>query len=146
MSSHAESIRRSLPLIAQLGNTVVRELKEVMHASGLHPRQFAILGYLASTDQPTSQQTLSELIAVHRSAMVLLIDDLGEKEYVMRVRSDADRRTNDVVITDAGRAALRDVEPAAQEYEEDFLSALTPEEREEFRMFLVRIAQSRLIG
>lgn len=146
MSSRPDPAHRSLPLLAQLGNTVVRELKEVMAASGIHPRQSAILNHLVDSEGGASQQALSDLIAVHRSAMVLLIDDLEAKQYVERVRSSVDRRAYDVVITDAGRQAIAALEKPTRRYEDEFFGALTTEEREELRRLLVKIAESRSLG
>lgn len=146
MSSRPDPAHRSLPLLAQLGNTVVRELKEVMAESGIHPRQSAILNHLVDTDGGASQQALSELIAVHRSAMVLLIDDLEAKGYVERVRSSVDRRAYDVVITQTGRTAVDELERPTREYEDEFFAALSAEEREELRRLLVKIAEARSLG
>ncbi|GAA5035611.1 MarR family winged helix-turn-helix transcriptional regulator [Microbacterium fluvii] len=146
MTSRRDPAHRSLPLLAQLGNTVVRELKDVMSSTGLHPRQSAILSYLDESEHGASQQTLSDLIAVHRSAMVLLIDDLESKGYVRRARNGADRRAYDVVITAEGRAALHAIEPLTQAYEDELLGALSTDEREHLLGLLIRVAESRSIG
>lgn len=53
-----------------------------------------------------TQRELADLMGVDASAMSGIVSDLVDRGLVTRVPSDADRRCNEVAITDAGRSAL----------------------------------------
>lgn len=116
-------------LLSQLGHLVVRQLKSALEPLGLHPRQFAILRCLVFSESMT-QQALSDRLDVHRSAVVALVDDLEERGLLKRRRNRQDRRAHALVITDLGRDAVVRAELRAQEFEREFLAALSPDEKD----------------
>ena len=75
-------------------------------------------------------------MAVDRTTMVALIDELQDKGLVLRRQDPGDRRKNAVELTDAGRGALRQADEAADEVEQAFLAPLTAGEAEQFRRAL----------
>jgi DNA-binding MarR family transcriptional regulator len=83
-------------------------------------------GVLIAIDSraPLSQQEVAHRLAVDRTSMVALIDDLEGKGLVQRRRDPDDRRKNVVTLTEAGRTTLRQASRAGDEAERRFLSAL----------------------
>jgi DNA-binding MarR family transcriptional regulator len=106
---------------------------------GISGRQAAVLRAVGSghaQEGPASQREAARLLGVDRTTMVALIDELQLKGLVLRRQDPDDRRKNVVELTDAGRAALRQSNQAADEVEETFLAPLTAAEAAEFRRAL----------
>lgn len=128
-------------LLGQLGTLGVRGLKARLEPHGLHPRQSAVLTTLA-TSNGVSSSDLSEILSMHRSAVVALVDDLEERGLLTRGRSEDDRRLHDLQITESGRDAVKVARAVSKEFESEFLSALTSKEIVELRKLLQQLAEA----
>ena len=119
------------------------ELEELhaVHLAGsaVNVRELSVL-LLLNGREPESQQQAAERLGVDRTTMVGLLDGLESKELVVREPDQADRRRNVVVLTDAGRAALKDAKAASDKAERQLLADLSPREAERLRDLLARIA------
>jgi DNA-binding MarR family transcriptional regulator len=71
--------------------------------------------------------------------MVGLLDGLERKGFLAREPDPADHRRNVVVLTDAGRQALRDAKAASDEAERHLLANLSAAEAGQLRDLLARI-------
>jgi DNA-binding MarR family transcriptional regulator len=117
---------------------------ETLHAKHLagHPVTIRELSVLLLLDgrEPGSQQQAAERLGVDRTTMVGLLDGLEGKGLLARQPDPADRRRNVVVLTDAGRRALQEATAASDDAERQLLAALSPEEADQFRVLLARVA------
>ena len=117
---------------------------EELHAEHLAPHAVNVreLGVLLLLDgrEPESQQQVAGRLGVDRTTMVALLDGLEHKSLLARQPDPADRRRNVVVLTDAGRRALREATAASDEAERQLLSDLSPSEAEQLRVLLARVA------
>ena len=77
---------------------------ERLEPLGLSPRAWGVLSTLAESG-PLTQIELATTMAIDRTAMVYLLDDLEQRKLVERVRSPQDRRAFMIHLTPAGRAA-----------------------------------------
>jgi DNA-binding MarR family transcriptional regulator len=107
---------------------------EVMPA-GTHPRDFAILGVLATRDA-YSQQELAEQLGINRTMMVKIIDKLEAAGYVQRQRNPNDRRSYTLSVTPAGHRAMTTMAPAVADGEQRLTAALQPTQRERLNHLL----------
>ena len=96
---------------------------------GRHPRDWGVMAVLDESG-PLSQQRLGEMLGVHRTMMVGVIDGLEGAGLVERARNPADRRSYALALTDAGRQALERTTPELFEGESRFLAALSDAERD----------------
>ncbi|MHA6669380.1 MarR family winged helix-turn-helix transcriptional regulator [Homoserinimonas sp. A447] len=128
-------------LLGQLGNAVVRGLKEKLKPYELHPRHYAILSELSRTPG-MSQQAVSNLLLIHRSAMVALLDDLESRGYLTRERNAENRREHSLFLTDSGVSVLAELRPLAASFEDEFLSRLSPEGRTELVRLLRELSEA----
>jgi DNA-binding MarR family transcriptional regulator len=103
---------------------------------GISGREAAVLRTIDGAGGPPSQGEVARLLGVDRTTMVALIDDLQDKDLVLRRQDPGDRRKNAVELTDAGRRLLRQADQAADEVERAFLAPLTTSEAEGFRRAL----------
>src|SRR3977135_3807537 len=71
--------------------------------AGRHPRDLAILAALLECG-PVSQGRLAELLKIHRTIMVKVVDGLEEAGLVRRARDPADRRRYALAPTTDGEA------------------------------------------
>ncbi len=131
---------RSLSLLlVQLGFLTARRFGARLGPVGLEPRHVGLLHALAA-DEGQSQQAVSARLDVATPRLVGLVDELEARGLVERRRSPTDRRANALFLTDAGREALARTRSLAAEHEDDLLAALGPDEREQLRALLTRVA------
>jgi DNA-binding MarR family transcriptional regulator len=104
---------------------------------GLRLGHLAVLGALADSDA-RAQRELSELLRIHPSDMVSLIDDLAQRDLVSRSTDPADRRRNLISLTRAGRKLVHEATTASRRFHREVLAALSRDERESVRRLLDR--------
>lgn len=87
-----------------------------------------------------SQLALAQHLGVDRTVMTYLLDDLERAGLVERRPDPADRRARRILLTDAGRVRLGELEGALQRVEEELLAPLDGQERQILRGLLARLA------
>jgi DNA-binding MarR family transcriptional regulator len=117
----------------------LEELHAVRLAGG--PVNVRELGVLLLLDgrEPESQQQAAGRLGVDRTTMVALLDGLEGKGLVARQPDVADRRRNVVVLTDAGRKALKQAKAASDKAERQLLADLSATEARQLRELLSRV-------
>jgi DNA-binding MarR family transcriptional regulator len=106
---------------------------------GLSPRVWGVLGTLAESG-PMTQIELATTMAIDRTAMVYLLDDLEERKLVERVRSPQDRRAFMIHLTPGGRDAHRQAAAALDGAAEILLTPLDEADRRHLIDLLAKIA------
>jgi DNA-binding MarR family transcriptional regulator len=91
---------------------------------GRHPRDWGVMAVLDEAG-PVSQQQLAEMLGMHRTMMVGVIDALQRDGLVERTRNPDDRRSYALELTDAGHAALESSSPEILQTERSFMWALS---------------------
>ncbi|SRR6266545_2146349 len=90
---------------------------------GINGRHLAVLSVLADGDL-LSQQEAARRLAIDRTTMVALIDELEHKRLVARHPHPADRRKNVVDLTAEGRDVFDRAGRASEDAERRFLAPL----------------------
>lgn len=117
-----------LPLLDHLARVGRRAAEASMAPGGLRPRHLTALKLL-SDHGAAGQQQLGEALRLDPSNVVGLLNELEERELVVRRRDPADRRRHIVELSKAGAKELAKAEARLTLVEDDLLSALTLEER-----------------
>jgi len=112
---------------------------ERLEPLGLSPRAWGVLSTLAESG-PLTQIELATTMAIDRTAMVYLLDDLEQRALVERVRSPRDRRAFMIHLTPGGRDAQRRAAAALDGAAETLLTPLDEAERRHLVDLLARIA------
>jgi DNA-binding MarR family transcriptional regulator len=112
---------------------------ERLEPLGLSPRAWGVLSTLAESG-PLTQIELATTMAIDRTAMVYLLDDLEQRALVERVRSPQDRRAFLIHLTPVGRDAQRRAAAALDGAAETLLTPLDQAERRHLIDLLARIA------
>jgi DNA-binding MarR family transcriptional regulator len=130
---------RAAFLISQLGYHSAARFAERLGPLGLRPRHFGLLSHLAAADGQTQQQ-LADALAIHRNAMVGLVDDLEQRGLVTRRRHPDDRRAHAVHLTTAARELLAQAQPVADEHDAELLAGLDELDQRQLVSLLQRLA------
>lgn len=107
----------------------------------LTPVQFAVLSMLEEFPD-IDQATLAGLIAYDRVTIGGVISRMETRGLIERTVSETDRRARRLRVTGRGEALLRTVRPAVRRAQELMVSALEPEEREQFLALMQKIAEA----
>jgi DNA-binding MarR family transcriptional regulator len=136
--------RRSSPglLLALLGQDAMRRLRDAHTAHNLKPRQFQLLGLLHDHGA-TGQRELGQAMGVDPSILVTLLNPLEADGLVSRDRDAGDRRRHVVTLTAAGESHLDRAARAQREAEDALFGGLDGEQREQLRVLLVALRDSR---
>jgi DNA-binding MarR family transcriptional regulator len=103
------------------------------------PRGYQVLATTIS-EGPKRQLDLATHLAVDRTVMTYLLDDLEKAGLVQRQADPTDRRARLIVPTTQGKELLCDLERRLQAREDLVMGGLDDGERMVFRMLLQRIA------
>lgn len=131
----------TLHLLHRAGQCADEMFSLLLENGTMTPRQFAVLKAVERSIDP-SQNTLVELTGIDRSTVADIARRMVERGLLQRRRTRRDARMYALKLTNKGRAALRQAEPAAQSTDEKLLAALSPDERRAFVEALARIVHA----
>ena len=133
---------RRLPswLINQAAIPANRLVTEGLASAGARRHHYALLTTLEEVG-PGSQAALSDCSAVDRGDLVATIDELALQGLVERAPDPTDRRRNVVSITPAGKRQLRKLDRLVARLQEQWLAALSLDEREQLVRLLTRVVE-----
>jgi len=126
------------PLMRQL---IAAELP-VLEAHGLSMWGYSVLCALDESPVRT-QAALAEAIGADKSRIIPVLDELQQQGFIERRPDPDDRRVRLLEITDTGRAAKDATQSAIQRGEEQWLGALSDDERRVFLRVLKQFATER---
>lgn len=107
------ALRRILRATELYGRTLAR-------TAGLTPVQIRVLQIVQGHGSRTPKQ-ISVQMGVSQATISTLLDRLAAKAMIERQRSDIDRRSTNIVLTDAGRKAVDGApDPLQQKYVKEF--------------------------
>jgi DNA-binding MarR family transcriptional regulator len=113
----------------------------LLHGVGLSAGQELLL-MLLWDKEPRSQAELTRELAIEAPTTSKMLSRLEKAGVIARTRSESDRRTVLVTLTEAGRALEGPVNAAWRTLEADTVAALTPEEQDTLKILLGRVLES----
>lgn len=134
-SGRTERIGQLLFVATQAAQTLATEQLQPL---GLSARSWGVLSTLAESG-PLTQIELATALAIDRTAMVYLLDELEQSGLVERVRNPDDRRSFLIHLTGKGQRTQRQAATALGGAADTLLRPLDPEERGLLRTLLTRI-------
>ena len=111
---------------------------------GLRPVEFTILVLVAHNPGVTGKQ-LAQVLAVTAPNVTILIDKLSEKGLLERVRSQTDRRAQNIHLTSAGEKLARRALGVSKTMELEVLRHLSEGERVMLLELLQKVARHRRV-
>jgi DNA-binding MarR family transcriptional regulator len=145
---HPDSTASSLPdlstkavgyLLPQLGFETARRFKSAMTEIGLVPRQFDLLRAIETFEAPT-QNAVADWLRIPPSSMVALVDQLEERDLVVRRTHPTDRRSRILCLTARGKKLLASAARPAKALEAMICVGFTAGERQKLLDMLIRVS------
>ncbi|MEH6825074.1 MAG: MarR family transcriptional regulator [Motiliproteus sp.] len=122
---------------------VFKDFSESVGDTKITPSLFGVLAVI-NANPGLKQTELAKAVRLDRSTVVSTIDTLERRGLVQRRRVEGDRRTNALVLTDAGRRLLEQLEPQIAAHEQRLSAQLTQAQRHTLIELLTKIfPQSR---
>jgi MarR family transcriptional regulator, lower aerobic nicotinate degradation pathway regulator len=109
-------------------------------AAGTTTTQYGVLVILRACEG-LDQIGLSKKVGLDRSTTGLVIKNLEDEGYVVRIPDSEDRRRKVIVLTAKGERKLESLKGVAQSSKEMALSAFTPSEAEQFLALLSKFVE-----
>ena len=113
----------------------------LLHGIGLSAGQELLL-MLLWEKEPRSQAELTRELAIEPPTTSKMLSRLAKAGVIVRNRSELDRRTVLVTLTEAGRALEGPVNAAWRTLEEDTVGGLTSEQQNDLLVLLGRVLES----
>jgi DNA-binding MarR family transcriptional regulator len=134
-----ELLTSNVFLLKRLGFAAKDRSHAAFAGSGLSAFHYAVLAVLDEDPRETQAQ-IADALGYDRSLIVRLLDELEERELVIRKRDPDDRRRHVVKLTPAGHSMLLELRAIVQRLEGDFLAPLDAGEQEMLHMLLTKVA------
>jgi len=135
----AELLSSNVFLLKRLGFAAKDRSHAAFEGSGLSAFHYAVLALLEEDPRETQAQ-IADALGYDRSLIVRLLDELEERELVIRKRDPEDRRRHVVKLTPAGRSMLVELRAIVQRLEDEFLAPLSADEKETLHVLLTKLA------
>lgn len=134
-------MEKIISIISKISHTLgeMEELaKEHYNLQKLTLTQMHYLEVMSTLTNPNITELASEL-QLTKPTVTVALDKLIEKEYVIKVQSDADRRTSHLHLTEKGRSINNMHEYAHRRFAELMIENLEPEEMQQLMILLEKI-------
>jgi DNA-binding MarR family transcriptional regulator len=117
-----------------------RLLTNALGAADARPYHYRLLAALEEFG-PASQVAVGRHARLDRSDVVAALDELVDRGLVERAADPVDRRRNVISITPAGRARFRRLDKVLANVQDELLSPLSPNQREQLVRLLTRVLE-----
>ena len=125
-------------LLKRLGFAAKDRSHDAFQGTGLNAFHFAVLALLEEDPRET-QAVIADALGYDRSHIVRLLDELEERDLVVRKRDPEDRRRHVVKMTAEGKKALARLRRIVSELEDEFMAPLDAGERAALHGLLQRL-------
>ena len=115
------------PLVRLLRIELTVRVANAQAKIGLHSGALSAMA-LIDANPGCSQSDLARELALDKSVLVAIVDDLEKQGMAARSRSATDRRRNSLALTDLGRATMATMLDTAMDVERPIRAALSRDE------------------
>ena len=130
-------VQRTIIHLFLVNNKMNEALTAALKPFGVSLQQFNVLRILrGQLDKPANLSTLNERMVSKMSNTTRLVDKLLTKGYVNRSICPSNRRKVEISITDQGKKALKQMDKAITETEEQLVGQLNEKEMEALNLIL----------
>ena len=128
-------------LMGKVSQLAREGFERALEPMGLKARHYGVMSALAE-EGPHAQGDLGEKLAIDRTTMVGLVDELEGLGLVERRRDSEDRRRYDLALTDAGKRTISEAEAVAARVQDAVLAPLDDARRRQLHETLADVLQS----
>jgi DNA-binding MarR family transcriptional regulator len=139
-----ESLSNSIGYLLNFNGKIIRERLELVLAPlNLSLRELGVLRILES-EGPLSQHVLGRRHNIDRTTTVQVIDQLEERQLVLRSQNVEDRRSNLLFLTPRGRKTLSRAIKLVNKEQNAFLAPIAESDRELLFSILCKLLSHHL--
>ncbi len=138
---HRALVKHTAFLLARMGHVAAKAFSARLEKLGMTTRMWGALNVL-DAEGAVTQQKLGQSTGIDPSSMVATVDDLEARGLVERRRHPSDRRAHALHITEKGRETLTRGRQVARGAQDDLLSPLSAEERQQLHDLLLRLVEA----
>lgn len=102
---------------------------------GLRPAQFSVL-YLIDQNHGIKQSDIAKALGFQRTNFVVMLDELESRGLARREKSETDKRSHEIYLTEQGKQRLEDAMEAVQAHEERMIAKIGADNKAELLKFL----------
>lgn len=132
-------------LLSRLGTLAERGWSALLSEHGLTPTQYVVLVVL-SGHGALGQGRLAQLTGVDARNLVAVLNALQRRELVVRTVGPADARRRELRLSPAGEARVQALAASAETGRDEFLGALSLDERRRLNTLLQRVYDAHADG
>lgn len=136
----SESLEELIDTLLSRNERIELEFKKKAGLQNLSNKQWECISWIRTLGNPNLTE-LSKRLKITKPSTTVLIDKLEEKKYIIKVKSDADRRTAHVHLTRKGYHASKIPQKVRQKLAFELSEKLSPEEKEYFLKLLNKALQ-----
>lgn len=107
---------------------------------GITPGWFGLMVIVAN-NEGLSQTRLARTLGIDGSTMVAMIDRLEENGWLRRQRSEVDRRSHALYLTETGSQLLARLTPLVEAHEAELAQGLSADDKKNLLELLAKIAR-----
>jgi len=107
---------------------------------GITPGWYGLMVIVAG-NEGLSQTRLARALGIDGSTMVAMIDRLEGNGWIRRQRSEVDRRSHALYLTEAGTLLLTRLTPMVEAHEAELAQGLSADDKKNLLGLLAKIAQ-----
>lgn len=122
-----------------VSNSVSYSFARKLEACGVTVAEWVILREMYCMDEVVSSSSIAELTGLTRGAVSKLVERLHQKNLLTRTEASADRRYQDIKMTNAARSLVPELALIADANDEEFFSVLSNAERKQLVEMLKKI-------
>lgn len=126
MTKHSEELK-ALTILLRASSSVEKVVKKDMASHGLNATEFTVLELLYSKGKQPIQM-IGKQILLASSSITYVVDRLEEKDMVIRVADNLDRRVTFCELTDDGKELMEKIFPKHAEKIAELFDGCTKEE------------------
>lgn len=105
---------------------IFKDVKRAFQGLDISPAQFTVLK-IVHANPGLAQARVADALSIERARLVLMLDRLEARGLLQRVRSDVDRRSHALHLTEAGRKLLGKLDVLVREHDRRVVERLGPE-------------------
>ncbi|MGE4572625.1 MAG: MarR family winged helix-turn-helix transcriptional regulator [Candidatus Izemoplasmatales bacterium] len=107
---------------------------------GLNVTEFGIMEALYHKGK-MNIKSLLEKVLITNSTMSYVIDQLIQKEYIIKTQSSLDRRSFELDLTQSGQSLMKNIFVKHKKHMRSIIEVLSKEEEEQLRIMLKKIGK-----
>lgn len=130
-------------LLSYCGKILRERCQNSLAPLNLSLKELGVMRILGS-EGALSQQELGRRHLIDRSSLVQLIDQLEQREFVVRSTNQEDRRSKLIFLTPRGRKTLQKAIRLVEREEKDFLQVLGDSESKVLKVTLLSLLERNL--